>query len=115
LVLLSLVAGCAAEIPREPANLAPSSSQKTIQVDEDAKVNFPSGYSRTVHAGSRWKEAGTLDHRAAYKAVNQVFTIEGAHVHEAYLLLEGNAIAGFYLPGERAVYWLKRKVDLKYH
>jgi hypothetical protein len=113
---LVLLAGCAADVRREAASLQPPSEPRnTIQVDRDAVIHLPSGYSRTVHAGSVWREAGTLNGQVAYKATGGIFTIEGAHVHEAYLLLDGNSIAGFYLPGEKAVSWLKDKVDLKYH
>jgi hypothetical protein len=37
-----------------------------------------------------------------YKPVGRVFTVEGAHIHEAYLVLVGNRLVGFYLPVERA-------------
>jgi hypothetical protein len=33
---------------------------------------------------------------------NQVFMVEGAHVHEAYLVLDGDQVVGYYLPVERA-------------
>jgi|SRR6266481_2459688 len=118
-VVMVLLASCAAEIPRQPTTFIPSSEgeghSRVIQVDEDADVRLPSGYSRSIRAGSIWKQSGTVEARAVYKAAKEVFTIEGTHVHEAYLLLDGNTLVGFFLPGESAVSWLKQKVTLKFH
>ena len=119
IVGMILLASCASEIPRQPTTLIPSADgeaqSRVIQVDEDADVWLPSGYSRSIRAGSIWKQSGTVEGRAAYKPTKDVFTIEGTHVHEAYLLLDGNTLVGFFLPGENAVSWLKNKVILKFH
>lgn len=118
-MLLCILAGCAAEIPRQPATLTPpadtSGPGSIVQVDEHAVVRLASGYSRTIVAGSKWAQVGTVEGHAVYKSMRNVFTIEGSHVHEAYLLLKGDTLAGFYLPGENAVSWLKQPVVLKYH
>lgn len=118
-VVMVMLASCAAEIPRQPTTLIPSAEgdgqSKFIQVDEDVDVRLPSGYSRSIRAGSVWKQSGTVEGRVVYKATKDVFTIEGTHVHEAYLLLDGNTVVGFFLPGESAVSWLKHKVTLKFH
>ena len=37
-----------------------------------------------------------------FRPVDRVFTVEGAQIHEAYLVLNGERIVGFYLPVERA-------------
>lgn len=114
-----VLASCALPIPRQPETLTPSTDgdgkNQTIQVDEDLNVRLASGYSRVIRAGSVWKQSGTVQGRVAYKVTNDVFTIEGTHVHEAYLLLDGNSLEGFYLPGESAVSWLNTKVALKFH
>lgn len=114
-----LLTSCATEIPRQPTTLIPDAEgegqSRVIQVDEDAVVQLPSGYPRSIPAGSSWKESGTVEGRVVYKPTKDVFTIEGAHVHEAYLLLDGNMLVGFFLPGESAVSWLKNKVMLKFH
>lgn len=114
-VVMAILCACAAEIPRQPASLVPAARDRSIRVDEDAVVRLPSGYSRPVRAGSDWKLAGTVDGRDVYRPARGVFTIEGSHVHEAYLLLDGTTLEGFFLPGENAVSWLKSKVVLKFH
>ena len=41
------------------------------------------------------------------------FTVEGANVHEAYLVLSGNVLVGFFLPVEGAFVDAKPTVVLK--
>lgn len=114
-----VLAACASELPRQPATLtapaAANGQSRVIQVDEDAEIRLPSGYSRSIRAGSTWRQSGTVNGLVAYKAARDVFTIEGAQVHEAYLLLDASMLVGFFLPGENAVSWLNNKVALKFH
>jgi hypothetical protein len=58
------------------------------------------GYSRTLLAGSRWVAVGRLPQGTVYRRLDGVFSIEGRHVHEAYLVVKESALHGFYLPGE---------------
>jgi hypothetical protein len=104
LVTLGLAA-CAPEIVRRPALLTPMSGApaRAIEILEDATVPVgPLGYQRTIGKGSVWSRIGRVGEGEVYKPVDRVFTVEGAHVHEAYLVLDGNTIVGFYLPVERA-------------
>ena len=43
-----------------------------------------------------------------------VFTIEGANMHEAYLVLREGRVVGFYLPGERAFSALEPPAPMTY-
>ena len=99
------LAACAPEVVRYSSVLTPSSGEPggTIEVLRDAKVEVgPLGYERTIRKGSNWTRVGRVTQGEVYKPVDQVFTVEGTHVHEAYLVLDGNQIVGFYLPVERA-------------
>jgi hypothetical protein len=97
-------AGCAAEIVRRPAQLTPMTGQAgaTIEIAEDASITVGPGYERVIGRGSTWKRIGHLVEGEVYKPVDRVFTVEGKHIHEAYLVLSGNRVVGFYLPVERA-------------
>lgn len=77
-------------------------SEKTIQITETLKVSSSAGYSRVIKSGSRWEYVGSISNGNVYKSANSIFTIEGSHVHEAYLVIENRKLAGFYLPVERA-------------
>ena len=59
-------------------------------------------YNRVLARGSRWQLVGTTPQGRVYRRSDGVFTVEGAHVHEAYLVLAADRLVGFYLPVEKA-------------
>lgn len=99
--LALLLAGCAAEVPVAPAQLQPlQAARPNIRVATDTAIHLPTGRSRLLPAGSAWQAAGTLPQGVVYRPVGTVFMIVGRNVHEAYLVLQGSSLQGFYLPGE---------------
>jgi len=101
ILALALVAGCAAEVKVKPAQLAPLQQPASeIVVASDLPVRLSTGYTRTVPQRSRWRASGTLAQGTVYQPVNTVFAIEGRHMHEAWLVVRGGALQGFWLPGE---------------
>lgn len=83
---------------------------KTIA--QDASVELDTGYTRSLKAGTQWIQAGTVSQGGVYKPYKDVFTLEGAHIHEAYLVVSEGQLVGFYLPVEGAYSPLTRKVRL---
>lgn len=98
------LAACAPEIVRHPTQLTPlpEQSDSTIEILKDVSISVGPGYRRVIRRGSVWTRIGRSTDGEVYKPVDRVFTVEGAHVHEAYLVLDGDRIVGFYLPVERA-------------
>jgi len=99
------LAACAPEIVRQPTQLTPVTEQAggTIEILEDTSILVgPAGYRRVIGRGSVWTRIGRVVEGEVYKPVNRVFTIEGAQIHDAYLVLDGDRVVGFYLPVERA-------------
>jgi hypothetical protein len=103
-MLAVLLAACAPEVVRRPAQLTPVAEQAgaTIEILKDVSISVGPGYSRTLKRGSVWTRVGRAEPGEVFKPVDGVFTVEGAHVHEAYLVLDGDRVVGFYLPVERA-------------
>lgn len=100
-----LSAGCATEVPRSPTALQPighATSSRVIRLDRDQAVTIGTGYSRTLRQGSEWRLVGQVAQGNVFKPLNSVFTVEGAQVHEATLVVSGTSLVGFYLPVERA-------------
>ncbi|HZY01981.1 MAG TPA: hypothetical protein VFF02_00675 [Anaeromyxobacteraceae bacterium] len=99
-----LALGCAAELKRAPVAFTPpaSAEPRTLRVRETVPLTPSTGYTRYVKAGSTWRLAGSLPQGDVYRPVGDVFTVEGANVHEAYLVLAQGRVVGFYLPGEAA-------------
>lgn len=97
----AFLAACASNIDIKPAAVV-SSAGSSIEVAQDTEIVLSTGYRRMLVRGSRWQEVGRLPEGLVYRPVGAVFSIEGRHVHEAYLVMSAvQGLVGFYLPGER--------------
>jgi hypothetical protein len=108
------LAACAPEVVRVPI-VPPASAAghpDTIVLARQAVVRIGTGYDRTLASATRWRFAGVIPQGVVYRAAQGVFTVEGANIHEAYLVLRGDELVGFYLPVERAFSPLKDAVTL---
>lgn len=99
-----LLAACASDVVRFGATLTPASplEQVHLGLQESVHVESSSGYGRDLPAGSVWEFRGTIEQGRVYRRVDGILTVEGAHVHEAFLVLANEKLVGFYLPVERA-------------
>lgn len=113
LVLLFL-GGCASEVVRYPVSLSAADRQSSRQyvVLQSASIRFDSGYERTLSAGTELVEVGTIKQGRVLRPVSTVFTIEGAHTHEAYPVVSDGRLVGFYLPVEGAFSPLSLSISL---
>jgi hypothetical protein len=98
------ITGCAPEVVRRPSQLTlrTEGSGGTIEILQDKPITVGPGYRRVITRGSVWARVGHTGEGEVYKPVGGVFTVEGAQVHEAYLVIDGDRVVGFYLPVERA-------------
>ena len=98
------LAACAPEVVRQPTQVIPVTEQPgaIIEIVEDASISVGPGYQRVIARGSVWTRIGRSVEGEVFKPVDRVFTVEGKHIHEAYLVLDGDRVVGFYLPVERA-------------
>lgn len=100
-----LILGCAAEVTRHTVvfnslGSASDTGQKLVRKNE--LVTFNSGYERTIQKDSPWKLVGSVPQGKVYASLGSVFSVEGAHVHEAYLVVTKGNLVGFYLPVEKS-------------
>lgn len=108
-----LLGGCAAAVHHTPVSLSPSATAAPpVVLTHAVTVTFDSGYTRPLNAGSRWAHAGTVAQGAVYRPIGDVFTVEGAHIHEAWLVLDRDQLVGFYLPAERGFSPLRTPLSL---
>lgn len=110
----ALAVGCAAMVPMQSARLGPLpvGSPPTRLEIEPVEIRLSTGYARTLPA-DRWEWIGNLPQGRVYRPVDSVFSLEGRHVHEAYLVLDGATLRGFYLPVEAAFSPLEPTISLK--
>lgn len=100
---VALLAACAADVRRQQTQWQPlSGAPETIELRESVTLEPSTGYKRVLLAGSLWRETGRIPEGRVYRPVDGVLTAEGRNVLEAYLVLDGGRVVGFYLPTEQA-------------
>lgn len=114
LVMALGVVGCASEISRYPSELsrARQSQDKIFVTSQTVSVHPDSGYERSIKVGTEFVDAGGITQGSILKPTNAVFTIEGAHMHEAYLVVNDGRLVGFYLPVEKSFSPLTESVTM---
>ena len=102
LLMASALSGCALPVHQMdlPTPLAPASGH-TFVLAEDVHCSISTGYRRTLRAGTHWDLFGMIDHGEVYRSQDQLLTVEGFNVHEAYLVVKNESLVGFYLPVEK--------------
>jgi hypothetical protein len=101
LASLGILGGCALEVVRSPVNITLVKGSEFV-LTQPAYLVLDSGYQRTINSGTTFLEIGTTQYGMVLKPLNTSFTIEGAHMHEAYPVIQNGAVTGFYLPVEKS-------------
>ena len=115
LPLLVLLTSCAIGVTYAPANITPiaaAGQRPLVTLDKQVDIQLDTGYTRSLKAGSQWMPVGAVAQGEVYKPYNAIFTLEGTHIHEAWLVVANHQLRGFYLPVERGFSPLKQKIDL---
>jgi hypothetical protein len=99
-VLAVLLAACAPVVPQASTHFTPGAG-KSFRLARAAEVPLSTGYSTKLRANTRWELVGTISEGEVYRTKDQVITLEGADIHEGYIVLKEGALVGFYLPVER--------------
>jgi hypothetical protein len=100
------LSGCAfdlAHVTYTAATFQPAqNSTRTIVLsDEVPLTDTPCSYSRTLRKTTRWDQVGTIAEGDVLRSKDQVLTLECSNVHEAYLVMSGDKLIGFFLPFEK--------------
>lgn len=105
LVFGVLLSGCAPSIVLTPVELSPppgDAEASTFRLDRNVPIEFSTGYRRTLKRGTRWQLVGSLEEGEVFEPMDSVFTVEGRHIREAYIVVRDDELVGFYLPVEDA-------------
>jgi hypothetical protein len=95
-----LLSACAPAIVQEATQLTPGTG-KSFRLTRTADVSLSTGYSTVLRPNTRWQLVGTIAQGEVYQTREQVVTVEGDHIHEAYIVVQQATLVGFYLPVER--------------
>lgn len=112
IVLVALLLGCAPAVIQVPTSAMTPLDGKHMRLSEMVEVGLSTGYATVLKAHTNWHLVGHVDQGEIYKTRDQVLTLEGSHIHEAYLVVQDGYLVGFYLPVERTFSPLSEKVLL---
>jgi hypothetical protein len=112
--LAGALAACA--VQQAGTTLAPMVEGELAQRTLDASIELQlnTGYRRTLKQGSRWTRIGRVPQGDVYKPYMDVFTVEGSHIHEAYLVVDSGTLVGFYLPAEQSYSKLDQRTAITF-
>jgi hypothetical protein len=110
--LLILLSGCSYKLPTKQVDLTTVSAQDVWVLTDTVKVRLENLYAYTLQKGARFKHVGDVPDGRVMKQLGHVFTVEGVHIHEAYLVTARGELVGFYLPGRDVYSPLKKRVSL---
>jgi hypothetical protein len=77
-------------------------STRTLVLSDDVPLtDTPCSYSRTLRKTTRWNQIGRIAEGDVLRSKDQVLTLECSNIHEAYLVMSGDKLIGFFLPFEK--------------
>ena len=78
-----------------------------------ARFKASPGYSRKLKQGTTWNYVGTVMYGDVYKTNDQILTVEGSNIYEAYIVVSNDKLVGFYLPAEESYSPLSKPKELQ--
>lgn len=114
--LFCLLAACASEVPRTGVSFVPASGQESVETHTTGvsiDIDPGTGYTRVLPQGTIIKRVGSIGQGNVYRPTNFTLSVEGKHIHEAYLVLQNGKLVGFYLPVEKAFVASNKIVETK--
>lgn len=100
LLLAAILSGCA--VAHQPSAMTQVESGERLTLASEVQLRLATGYERTLKRGSRWTRVGLVEQGDVLRPYQHVLTVEGSHIHEAWLVVRDGKLVGFYLPAERA-------------
>jgi len=112
-VLLGSCAFDLVSVKRHPATLDLSSNTvPSFTLAEEVEFTLDTGYKRKLNKATRWEYVGSLPQGNVFKTKDQIMTIEGSNIYEAYIVVMSDSLVGFYLPVEKTFSPLKKPLSL---
>ena len=87
-------------------------SLPSFKLEKDIDFSCGTGYNRKLKQGTRWNYVGTVTYGDVYKTNDQILTVEGSNIYEAYIVVSNDKLVGFYLPAEQSYSPLSKPKEL---
>lgn len=96
-----LLTGCAFDvitIRQMPADFhATPEAQQAWTLSEATKVRLREGHASDLRKGTTWRQVGRVEQGDVFHTSDQVVAVEASNQYEADLVVNRNAVVGFYL------------------
>jgi hypothetical protein len=96
--------GCAFDIvhiTQIPVQYENATTQKSsFELTDEVNIDLGTGYSRKLNNGTQWHYVNTITQGDIFKTKDQLLTIEGSNIYEAYIVVSQKQLVGFFLPVE---------------
>lgn len=101
--LFLLIAGCSIDQVRVEQQLASSPNQGAVfQLRTSASAKARNVRTVELRRGTRWRLLGSIERGTVFEPLDQVVTVNGYNVHEAYIVVQDDQLVGYYLPYENS-------------
>jgi hypothetical protein len=77
-------------------------------------VPLESWSTTTLNANTTWTFVGKIEQGDVYKSKEQTVTVWGSNFYEAYPVIKGGTLYGFYLPVEKTFTAIPKPKELKF-
>jgi len=89
-----------------------ASEDRAWTLTQDESIGVGSGFPTRLRQGTHWQLAGHIPEGDVYRTSDQIITVEASNIFEAMVVLQGDKLAGFYLPVEHSFVVATDKVVL---
>ena len=80
---------------------------------ETVRVGIGTGFSTKLHKNTKWICVGFIPQGNVFNTRDQIVTVEGSNIFEAFIVMHTKYLVGFYLPVEGTYCPLNRPIKLK--
>jgi hypothetical protein len=102
-VLLPACAFDVVHIKQIPVQMGSSVAlNNSFRLGKEVNFSLGTGYSRKLNQGTKWICVGSISQGDIFKTNDQVLTVEGSNIYEAYIVVASGKLVGFYLPVEQS-------------
>src|SRR5882724_1614384 len=112
-----LLSGCAFDvvhIRQMPADFhATPEVQQAWTLSEATKVKLREGHASDLRKGTTWRQVGRVEQGDVFHTSDQVVAVEASNQYEADLVVNRNAVVGFYLIVEHTFTAAEPPVEIK--
>ncbi len=77
-----------------------STPQSGFELTDDVHIDLGTGYSRKLRKGTKWYYVNTITQGDIFRTNDQILTIEGSNIFEAFIVVSNKHLVGFFLPVE---------------